>query len=642
MKLRSYQIKDKKNILHALKKSNSVVLDAPTGSGKRVLFCNLAKEWAAKNKRVIILVHTNELKEQVSENLKQLNINYGFIASRIEETNQLVTIAMIRTFVKRLKSGKKYKADKIIIDEAHHSPAPYWQFILKNFPEAKHIGFSATPFRSDGVGLANSFQKLIKGVPVKELIENKYLSDFSIYAPINLQINLKGVKVIGGDFNQKQLEKRINKPFITGHAIQHYKEHCSDKSALCYCISIDHAIDTANAFKAAGINAEALHAKLEIKKRAEILESYKNGITKVLTSVDILIEGFDVPRTHAIIQLRPTYSLVRYLQLVGRGMRVHEDKKETIILDTVGNVFRFGFPDENRKYSLDGIKEFVSKGLHCPKCSHFHTQSRKCPKCGYQYPWTEKFQYTRKILWQSGSLKKLQREEIIAKNKERKARLKACSTYEDFLAFAQDYNFKNPNPWAKQMLSAYLKAKTLVKENERYCGSCNTVRLKEEFAKASHRCRDCQKKYRRAFYEKNADKEKQAAKEWTKKMPLSKVRAMKKRARDKAKEQGKLWASARYSLKKAQYNKAYLEKYKEKERLRKRAYTEKNREKIAKYKKEYRERKMAEIRARVLKADFYIPAPGKIKPLDSEAKKTLAKLIWERKQRRLNKKNENK
>lgn len=644
MRLRPYQKKAIVDINDSLKKCSSVLLEAATASGKRVVFCQMAKDYSKQKKRVIIIVHTRELFRQVTKNLDHLKVKYGRISSRIEETPEnFVQVAMIKTLYNRMKNIN-YTADIVIVDEAQHSLASHWFKVLEYFKsiDSKRIGFTATPFRLDGRGLGACFEKLIRVSNWQDLTKAKYLAPFSIYAPENLRLDLSRIRIIGGDYSQKQLEKAINKPFISGRAIEHYKKYSAGKSALVFCISIKHAKMVAKEFEKAGISAKAAWGMMPVGDRKKFLEDFSKGKLKVITSVDILVEGFDVPKTESIIQLRPTKSLTRYLQMIGRGARPYKGKKEFKVIDSVANVYEFGFPDENREISLLGVSGSTSIVVNCPKCHHVHVPLDRCPKCGFKYKGRhgeKRGTQPRKIIQAPGYLKKLERQQIVLKNKARKTEFQSCNTYEDFYNFSIKYGYINPKQFAKQMRAKVEKEKikNILKESERFCGSCLRIRKKTDFAKASHRCKECQQTYKKKSYSHNKEKEKKSARDWARANP-GKHRETKKLSFSKALKSGKPWAAYRYSNKKGEYNKRHYEKYRERERARSRAYKEKNKYKIAAYKKQYREKKMLVIRDKILKPDFYIPKVGeKLRSLETLAQETLFKLIEDRKNKRLKK-----
>ena len=194
-----------------------------------------------------------------------------------------------------------------------------------------------------------------------------------------------------GDFHKKDMAMEMDKPKIVGNAIEHYLRICPGIPAIAFCASVKHANNLANAFCEAGIYSQSIDGTLNDYDRRSRILGLANGQIKVLTSCDIVSEGTDIPVVGAAILLRPTQSLGLYLQQVGRGLRPYPGKKQSIILDHVGNVYRHGFPDEVRSWHLNhGMVpkkngETEVKFRMCEQCYYcFSLSQRICPSCGHE------------------------------------------------------------------------------------------------------------------------------------------------------------------------------------------------------------------------------------------------------------------
>jgi superfamily II DNA or RNA helicase len=372
------------------------LLVLPTGAGKTLVFSFVTMSAVAKNNKVLILVHRDSLFKQTSKTLSSFQVRHGLIGSGYSMNyGNGVQVAKVGTMVNRLN---KYTPDLIIVDEAHHCTASQYRKIIEYYPAAKVLGVTATPIRTDGVGLIEMFDDLIVGCTINELIELDYLVSPRIFEP-PIGVDLTGVHSVGGDYNKSELEQVMNKPTITGDAVSHYKKLCGGVPAVVFCVSVKHSEDTAEMFRAAGYRAESVSGKMPQADIDRILNGLGSALIDVVTSCDIISEGTDIPRIGAIIMLRPTQSEALYLQQAGRGLRPCEGKSECIILDHVGNTRRHGHPCEDRPWTLEGKKK-KRKGQNeqendinikvCESCFYVFKPAPVCPCCGWVVPAKER------------------------------------------------------------------------------------------------------------------------------------------------------------------------------------------------------------------------------------------------------------
>ena len=388
MQLREYQAEAIDNLRSSLQDgSRSPLLVMPTGAGKTVVFAEISKRLRKNKHNVLILVHRKELIDQASKKLKAIKVTHGIIAANYQPKNSSIQIASVQTLVRRLNTNK-FKPHYIIIDEAHHAAAGSWDKILTNFSDAYRIGCTATPIRLDGRGLKDYFDDLIPSYSISKLIELKYLAPYKVYAP-PLKLNLNKVKVLGGDFQKKDLEEKMQKADIVGDAVQQYKKHADGLPAIAFCISVKHAERVCKRFNDAGYKSAIVHGDMPLKQREEVIGGLGNGKIQVLTSVDVISEGTDCPNVSVAILLRATKSEGLYLQQVGRILRPQENKT-AIILDHVNATRTHGFVDDDRDWSLHSEKKTKKKGElaprveTCKKCFAAYKPAPKCPVCGYE------------------------------------------------------------------------------------------------------------------------------------------------------------------------------------------------------------------------------------------------------------------
>lgn len=391
MQLRDYQ----SDLAHSIRLSlrtgrKAPLVVAPTGSGKTVLFSYIADGAGRKGKRVMILVHRQELLDQTSRTLREFDVQHGMIAAgRMPDPFQHVQLAAVQTVIRRPVA---HEPDIIVVDEAHHATAGSWKKVIERFPRAVLLGFTATPERLDGKGLADIFDDLIRGPEVRDLIQRGFLCPPVYFAPPN-GLDLGGVHTSMGDFAKDEVNAKVDKPTITGDAVEHYRRICHAQPAIAFCASIKHAEHVAEAFRAAGYRAAALDGTLTTEERRDRVRALGDGRLHVMTSCEIVSEGFDLPVCSAAILLRPTKSLALHLQQIGRVLRVAPNKPRAIILDHVGNLHRHGLAEDVREWSLEGANVRKAKKQdgpevqvrQCPECFACHPPAPRCPECGHTY-----------------------------------------------------------------------------------------------------------------------------------------------------------------------------------------------------------------------------------------------------------------
>jgi superfamily II DNA or RNA helicase len=445
--LRDYQVKAVENIRDAYRRGlRAPLLVLSTGAGKTVIFCDITERVVLKKNRVYILVHRQELLRQTSEHLDRLGIDHGLIAPGNSLTGDPVQVASVQTLVKRLH--KLPEPDLIILDECHHSAAGSWRKILDAWPRARLLGVTATPCRLDGSGLGKHvggyFDCLVEGPTIRNLIDRGFLSQPVVYAPPS-EVDLSGVQIKAGDFDQKQIAERVDKPKITGCAIEHYQRLCPGAPAIAFTTTIEHAEHVAAQFNAAGIPAAHLAGDLPDTVRRHRIEQLANGQLRVLTSCNIISEGTDIPVVTAAILLRPTQSMGLYLQQVGRALRVCPGKSKAIILDHVGNCLRHGLPDEKRSWTLDASKKKKrekneiqeARNRQCDVCyAVFSAGLSKCPQCGAEVKTSRE-----KLMVVDGELKEMTAESIENWRKVRKIEEWRADSLEEFIEIGRQRGY---------------------------------------------------------------------------------------------------------------------------------------------------------------------------------------------------------
>lgn len=349
--LRDYQAAAVQAVRDAFRDVRRVLYVLPTGGGKTVTFSYIVSQARRKGKRVVVVAHRIEIIRQISRALDRQGVVHGIIAPGHTPTTDLVQVAMVQTLCNRLDTMPE--PDLLVVDEAHHTVAGSWQKVTAAWAAALQLGVTATPERLDGRGLGGSFDAMVLGPNPRDLIDMGSLADFTYLAPPS-ELDLSDVHSRGGDYALDELAAAMERSTILGDAVQHYAKYLGGKPCIAFCISVNHAEAVAERFRAAGWRAASIDGGMTKRERDGILADLEGGKLDVLTSCDLVSEGFDVPAVQGALLLRPTKSLALFLQQVGRALRPKKDGSKAVILDHVGNCHRHGLPDWSRDWTLDG------------------------------------------------------------------------------------------------------------------------------------------------------------------------------------------------------------------------------------------------------------------------------------------------
>ena len=368
--LRPHQIKAKNDILCAWDTCDSVMLQMPTGTGKTYLFTSLVSDLLSYYKanhielNILVVAHRTELLDQIGTSMDRYGIPHGFIqGSRVQHLWQRIQVGSIMSLLttKNEMNVRRLDFDYIIVDEAHHSLADTYKRLFEEFPQAKKLGVTATPWRLNHESFLSLYDKLITTPQVAWFIKEGLLADFdyvSISPDSEIQRLVDSSEVLTtGDFSNSDLDNTFNNQRIRAKLLKSYRRYAEGRKGIVYAINKQHAANVAAMYSANGVNAVAIDCDTPKEERQILIERFKAGEISVLVNVEIFTEGFDCPDVSFIQLARPTRSLALYLQQVGRGLRVVEGKEKTIILDNVGLYNYFGLPDTNRQWQ----RHFIGK-----------------------------------------------------------------------------------------------------------------------------------------------------------------------------------------------------------------------------------------------------------------------------------------
>ena len=271
----------------------------------------------------------------------------------------------------------------IVIDEAHHALAKTYKGMWDRFPKAKFLGLTATPCRLNGKGFTDLFDVLVQSWSVPEFISKGRLATYdfvSIKSDGVTQRLIDSLQKRGadGDYQNKEMDMLLNKKPSIERLYQSLEEFGKDRKGIVYAINISHAQKITKLYQENGVKAIAIDSKTPATERQQDIEAFKKGDIQVLVNVDIFSEGFDCPDVEFVQLARPTLSLAKYLQMVGRGLRVAKGKNNCVIIDNVGLYRVFGLPSQvwNWNAMFEG-KLKVGKRKETPKDREFFLMNEK-------------------------------------------------------------------------------------------------------------------------------------------------------------------------------------------------------------------------------------------------------------------------
>ena len=366
IKLFDYQEDMKERIEKALRLHRSVMAQMPTGTGKTYLLTAVIDSFVSNNpmEKVWIVAHRRELVSQIDETVRKF---HSYSASNTSSLLSSVKAVSIQWLSKHYDEIEE-EPGIIVIDEAHHALAKTYKEMWERFPKAKFLGLTATPCRLNGKGFTDLFDVLVQSWDVPEFISKGRLATYdfvSIKSDGVTQRLIDSLQKRGadGDYQNKEMDMLLNKKPSIERLYQSLEEFGKDRKGIVYAINISHAQKITKLYQEHGVKAIAIDSKTPATERQQDIEAFKKGDIQVLVNVDIFSEGFDCPDVEFVQLARPTLSLAKYLQMVGRGLRVAKGKKNCVIIDNVGLYRVFGLPSQvwNWKATFEGKLKYGRK-----------------------------------------------------------------------------------------------------------------------------------------------------------------------------------------------------------------------------------------------------------------------------------------
>lgn len=352
MRLRNYQIECLNQIEKAGK--GKWIINLPVGSGKTVIFTSLPRKG-----KTLIIAHRDEL---IRQPIKYLDCPVGIEKGREVSNGEDVVIASIQSLQRRYKKFKPNEFHTIIYDEVHRIMGKQSLKVIDYFKPYQLLGFSASIERTDGVGLDNIFDKIIFQKDMESMIRDGYLCNINCLA-VNVGYDLSKIKTKLGELDSKELDQELSQTKTVKATAEAYYKYAKGKTIIFAC-SIKHAESIAKEIK------ESIVISGKTKNRADLIEKFKNeNQINCIISINVFVEGVDIPSIETVIFARPTLSKILYIQAIGRGMRLYPSKDELTLIDIVGNYGKHNICSAGTLLGIDSSavpierKEFVKGNI---------------------------------------------------------------------------------------------------------------------------------------------------------------------------------------------------------------------------------------------------------------------------------------
>lgn len=321
-----------------------------TGAGKTVIFSHLSVEWLAENpgRRVLIIVHTQELLDQALQKLRSVapGLRVGAVQAQRNETLARVIVATVQTLRSARRRAMIRDVGLVIVDECHHAVATSYREVLSHFgvlglapgeaARAVCVGYTATMTRADQLALGDIWQDVVYSRTIQDGIGDGFLvRPRGVHVQVD-DLDLSKVRTSAGDYRDGDLGQAIEASMAPEAIAKAVTEHADQRKILLFAPTVSSAETIADALSASGRAVGLIHGALPQTERKAVLSDYRAGNTQILANCMVLTEGFDEPAADCVVLARPTKSQGLYIQIAGRVLRPYPGKADALILDVVG------------------------------------------------------------------------------------------------------------------------------------------------------------------------------------------------------------------------------------------------------------------------------------------------------------------
>ena len=371
-----------------------VLVVGATGLGKTAILYEISRLAVEKGGKVLLLVHRRDLAFQTAKKFEEYGMKPGILMSGVEpELDNPIQVCSIWTYARRLKLTENninkffVNATLVLLDEAHRSLSAVFKGVMGNYESKVAIGVTATPCLSSGAAMSAMYDDLVDVVLISRLIKEGHLVGCTYYG--GSSPDMKGVKVVRGDWDIKELGKRSDTPSLVGDIVGNWFRIASDRATIVFAVNRAHGHHLCDSFRQKGVVVEYLDSFSTDEERADVLLRLENGDVQMIVNVALFQEFLDAPIVSCIVVARKTKSLGLWRQLIGRALRPYPGKTEALIIDHADGVRTLGFIEDDIEWTLEGKKAYKKKKpdkkekppLECKECRHIF-RGRVCPKCG--------------------------------------------------------------------------------------------------------------------------------------------------------------------------------------------------------------------------------------------------------------------
>lgn len=395
IELREYQLEANRELWRRFRAHQAVLLQAPTGSGKTAMAAHfIAMRREHKRERTLMLAHRREIVNQSAAKLEDVGLDVGIVmAGHSPKDWADVQVGSIDTVWGRKATGFP-DAEFVVVDECHRAMGAMYSTLIAEYKRrgAKILGLTATPIRTDGQGLLGMFEWMVRTPDIPELVRMGFLVPFH-YA-VGIAPDLSHIKN-AGDYDQKKREDAFNQGYLIGDIVRNWIKYAAGMKTMVFAAGVKHSLHIVEEFEKVGIRAVHVDGTTPSDVRDAIYDELTDGDLKVVSNAQVYVEGTDIPCLECIVDAAATKSVTKYLQAAGRAMRPYPGKTTARYHDHSGNVFRHGYVETPRDWTLSEGKEALEHleaerkkiekmQIVCKRCGLPHHKP-VCPFCGFEF-----------------------------------------------------------------------------------------------------------------------------------------------------------------------------------------------------------------------------------------------------------------